>query len=128
MWTEIAIAPMGKPRMNRSVKWNPTVASEKYFAFKDELVMRTNLAGIYDKLRGSGVLGVQFVIPMASSWSKKKKASHDGQPHQQKPDLDNCIKAVKDCLMEEDSHVWRYEPCPQKTWGYEGKILFWIEK
>ena len=44
------------------------------------------------------------------------------QPHTQKPDLDNLIKAFKDALLKEDSHVWCYDMMT-KVWDYEGSIV-----
>ena len=38
-------------------------------------------------------------IPMARTWTKKKKAEHIGQLHTQPPDLDNYIKAVADACQ-----------------------------
>ena len=43
-------------------------------------------------------------------------------PHQQRPDLDNLIKAFKDALCEEDSHVHTYGVM-KKVWGEEPKIM-----
>lgn len=37
-----------------------------------------------------------FAIP--KSWSKKRKAEADGQPHVSRPDLDNLVKSVLDGL------------------------------
>jgi Holliday junction resolvase RusA-like endonuclease len=59
---------------------------------------------------------------MPNSWSKKKKAEFNGKPHQQKPDLDNLIKAFKDALCEDDSYVHTYERM-RKIWGEEDYIL-----
>ncbi len=41
-------------------------------------------------------MSIRFVMPIPSSWSKKKKANPD--PHTKKPDIDNCIKFCLDCL------------------------------
>jgi Holliday junction resolvase RusA-like endonuclease len=44
-----------------------------------------------------------------------------GKPHKIKPDLDNLLKGVFDCLSENaDSHV--YEVWAKKIWGEEGQI------
>ncbi len=43
---------------------------------------------------------------MPKSWSAKKKAAHEGEPHRQKPDLDNLVKAMLDALHDDDSHIW----------------------
>ena len=66
-------------------------------------------------------LEVKFYIPMPKSWSKKKKKTLWGHPHQQKPDIDNLAKAFMDCLCKEDSFVYRLKV--SKYWAEEGKII-----
>jgi len=58
---------------------------------------------------------------MPNSWSKKKMASLFGEPHKQRPDLDNLIKSVNDALLKEDSVVYHFEAC--KYWALEDKII-----
>lgn len=65
---------------------------------------------------------ITFIIQMPKSWTKKKKQELDGQPHQQKPDLDNILKGFKDALCENDSYIHSYNNV-RKIWGYEGKIV-----
>jgi Holliday junction resolvase RusA-like endonuclease len=60
---------------------------------------------------------ITFYLPMPESWSRKKRALYDGQPHQQKPDLDNLVKAVLDAIYGDDSGVW--EMHAQKRWTSE---------
>jgi Holliday junction resolvase RusA-like endonuclease len=98
------IEPMGKVRMSQSDKWKvgdkarPCV--KRYRAY-------------HDKLRAMGVTlvngdSVFFHIAMPESWSAKKKAMHDGQPHQQKPDLDNLLGGLLDGVLEEDKTFWSF--------------------
>lgn len=58
-----------------------------------------------------------FAIP--KSWSKKKSAAHMGEPHCQKPDGDNILKAVKDALNRiawaDDGQV--YDARVTKVWS-----------
>lgn len=61
-----------------------------------------------------------FVMPMPKSWSKKKRLLMNGKPHQQKPDLDNMIKAVQDALCDEDKFV--YDVHATKIWGENGTL------
>ena len=61
-----------------------------------------------------------FEIPMAESWSKKKKELHVGKPHTQKPDCDNIIKGIQDSLKIEDSSI--HTVFAAKFWSYEGRI------
>ncbi len=64
---------------------------------------------------------ITFVLPMPPSWSKKKRDAMDGQPHQQKPDLDNLKKSLLDALFEDDSHIW--DARTSKVWGETGMII-----
>ena len=115
----IPMDPFPAPRMVSSDRWKGRPIVKRYNANKDLLRIYANK----HKIKIGDVLGVAFVIKMPKSWSEKKKVKMNGQPHQQRPDLDNMIKAVKDTLLKEDSHVWKYEPAPFKVWGYESKIL-----
>jgi Holliday junction resolvase RusA-like endonuclease len=112
------IIPVAKPRMTQSDKWKKRKATDKYWQFKDEL---NQLCAIC-RWKPKEVLHIKFVIPMPISWSKKKKERMDGQPHKQKPDLDNLVKAFKDSLLKEDSHVHTYGKI-QKIWGRRGQII-----
>ena len=58
-----------------------------------------------------------FVPP--ASWSSKKRAVFLGKPHVQRPDLDNCVKAISDALNRiawaDDGQV--AEVMARKAWG-----------
>lgn len=116
---EIDVTPVAKPRMTQQDKWRKRPAVMKYRVFCKEFVLKCRKQGLKD-LPDS--FGIAFDIPMPKSWSEKKKRMMDGLPHQQKPDLDNLIKAVKDALAEDDSHVYLYHRA-SKVWGREGKII-----
>ena len=79
-----------------------------------------------DKCRALGVVipeggsTVTFIMPMPKSWSKKKRAQMDGQPHQQTPDVDNLAKAALDSVYENDCRVWDIRLV--KRWGITGSI------
>ena len=62
---------------------------------------------------------------MPKSWSRKKREQLDGQPHLQKPDLDNLAKALLDAFYRDrdDAHVWRFSAI-EKRWAEEGCIIF----
>lgn len=92
------IAPMGKVRMTQSDKWKvgekarPCV--KRYRAY-------------HDALRAAGATlqdgdAVYFYLEMPKSWSAKKRAEMKGQPHRQKPDLDNLLGGLMDGVMDED--------------------------
>ena len=64
---------------------------------------------------------VVFILAMPKSWSKKKRAAMIGQPHQQTPDNDNLMKALKDAVYQQDSHIWDYRI--SKIWGEKSLIV-----
>jgi len=106
------ITPVPAPRQVKSDTWNPRKCVQEYLAFKDEV-----------RLRGVELTAddhVVFTLPMAKSWSKKKRAEMDGEPHLQRPDTDNLWKALADAVHGEDSHLWRISA--EKRWGITGSI------
>jgi Holliday junction resolvase RusA-like endonuclease len=116
--TEIDITPIPKPRMVRSDSWRKRPVVTRYWAYKDELVLKANLA----KIKLSEEVNVVFYLPMPESWSKKKKEAMNGKPHQQVPDGDNILKGLADCLCKQDNFIWKVSY--EKRWAYKGKIVF----
>lgn len=125
------ITPIGAPRMTKSDTWkldpfhkDPRKRQRKpvtqYFAFKNKI---KELALIHNFTLPESSFHAVFVIPMAHSWSDKKKGMMDAVPHQQKPDVDNMIKALKDSLCENDATIWDYRIT--KYWGRSGKIIIY---
>jgi len=96
------ITPVAKPRMTQKDRWYKRSATEKYFQFKKDLL---NLA-LINKFIPSYGMKIVFFLPIPISWPKKKRLVYDGKPHQQKPDLDNLIKAVNDSFFDDDSKIW----------------------
>lgn len=112
--TKYDITPCPKPRQTRSDKWKKRPAVVRYRKFCDQI----RAAGV--QLHNGSM--IFFRIPMPKSWSKKKRSEMAGKPHQQKPDLDNLIKALIDAVHAEDSHIWHLQCC-MKIWSDEGSIL-----
>jgi Holliday junction resolvase RusA-like endonuclease len=112
------ITPIPKPRMVRSDSWKKRSIVLSYWAFKKELVLKANLA----KLKLEPEINIVFYLPMPESWSKKKKAEMDNQPHKSTPDGDNILKAIFDCLCDQDNFIWKVSY--EKRWSYKGKIVF----
>ena len=114
------ICPVSAPRMSSSDRWKtgkdkrPIVA--KYHDFKDYLRFLTKKQNYTVK----PVLKIEFYVEMPKSWSKKKKREMSEMPHQQKPDIDNFLKAFLDTLCKEDKFVWNVHAL--KFWSYEPKI------
>ena len=110
------IIPCPKPRMTRADRWKQRPEVMRYRAFCDEVRLK--------RVAFENDTHVFFVLPMPSSWSKKKKLEMDGQPHKSKPDADNLLKALGDALYSDDSGLYHY--AVTKIWGESGQIR--IEK
>lgn len=108
------ITPVPKPRMTQRDKFARRPATSRYWAFKADCRLHEV------EVPESGV-HITFVLPMPASWSRKKKAAMDGQPHQQKPDKDNLEKGLLDAVFDEDCRVW--DSRVTKLWGQEGAII-----
>ncbi len=108
----IKIDPLPKPRMTQKDRWAKRPCVLRYWEYKDKL------NALLDDIPAS--CRVIFHLPMPKSWSKKKKKEMIGKPHQQRPDIDNLIKAVFDCICKEDSYIWHVES--SKYWAEEGSI------
>ena len=117
----IDIVPVPKPRMTRSDKWKKRKCVVNYFKFKDEINRHLKASDIHY----NGVLkAIDFIIPMPQSWSKAKKIEMEGEYHRQKPDLDNLLKCIKDCILKDDSIIYEYVSI-RKYWGKTGKIIIY---
>jgi len=108
------LSPVSKPRMTQRVKWAPSTADLKYFSFKDEC------RALDVKVPKQGAR-ITFVVPMPKSWSKAKAEKMNGKPHEQRPDIDNFLKALFDSVYDEDSGI--YDVWPRKIWGVSGAIV-----
>lgn len=114
------IDPIGKPRMVRSDIWSGRKSVSQYWAYKDLLK-----AEAYKKrYKIKDTLRIKFFIQMPESWSKKKKKMMENKPHDSKPDIDNLLKGFLDCLMENDSKVYKVET--SKYWAAKGYIEIMI--
>jgi Holliday junction resolvase RusA-like endonuclease len=118
---KLFVRPIPKPRMTQRDKWAKRPVVLRYFEYKDKLraeVLKNNIE--------LGVkLSLTFIIAIPKSKRKKKNnwRAKIGTPHQERPDLDNLIKAFKDALYKEDSVVWKYGPM-EKIWGEEDVIIY----
>ena len=109
------ISPVAKPRMTRRDVWAKRKVVIRYREFCDELRSQAEGWELPDAFRA------RFIVPMPSSWCKKKRLQKVATPHQQRPDADNLCKALMDALLKEDSTVWKLEI--EKIWGEEGAII-----
>ena len=112
----IYIQPVAKPRMTRSDKWKKRKVVLKYWNFKDHLKAQAQK----ENFILSSDISIYFEIKTPKSWSKKKTNKMLFQAHQQKPDIDNLVKAVLDSLADDDSYISALKV--HKIWSDEGKI------
>ena len=110
------IPPCPKPRMTKSDRWKKRKSVLKFFEFRDAVRQWTTgiWAGERRRILEMESFEIEFHVPMPKSWSKKKKGHMNGSAHQQRPDLDNYLKAWKDSVYEEDAIVWRVKA--SKLW------------
>lgn len=95
------ITIMGKPRMTRADVWKDREVVQRYWTMKDQLTIEARKA----QLTLPDEFGVTFYLPMPSTWSKKKQERMEGEVHQRKPDVDNLLKSLLDCLKPNDQSV-----------------------
>jgi Holliday junction resolvase RusA-like endonuclease len=93
--------------MTQRDKWRKRACVLRYRAFKDKCrVYRVALPQ---------PCSVVFHLLMPASWDEPKRVRLEGQPHTQRPDLDNLIKALGDAVCAEDSHLWSI--AAEKRWS-----------
>lgn len=120
---EIPGKPFAKqrPRMTRQGRAYTPKETVSFERTVGEYAMAEN-AVLID---GPCKLKVIAVFEPAKSWSKKKRQDALWNPHTQKPDLDNCVKAILDGLnriaFADDSQVCDIE-C-RKMWGEPAKTI-----
>lgn len=114
---KLSTVPLGKPRMTRRDQWQqrPNVAA--YRAYCDELRLRLPHYEL------GQTLSIVFYLPMPRTWSQKKRAAMDLQPHNQKPDIDNLVKGFMDAFKTEDKHVAILHA--EKYWAEKGGIMIY---
>lgn len=115
----IDIDPIGAPRQSRRDAWKPSPRVLRYRAWKDRFRPACEAAG----WKLGPVFHAEFEIAMPASWSKKKKVAMNGQPHQQKFDVDNLTKACLDAFGEDDAFVHTLQVT--KRWAENGRIILY---
>ena len=59
------------------------------------------------KAASEHAMGVVFYLPIPRGWSKARRIAAHLTPHQQRPDVDNLLKALFDSAWpEEDCRAW----------------------
>ena len=97
--------------MTKADRWRKRPSVLKFFEFRDAVRKCEEEMNVILEMES---FEISFHVPMPKSWSKKKKGYMNGSAHQQRPDLDNYLKAWKDSVYEEDAIVWRVKA--SKLW------------
>lgn len=107
--------PKQRPRMTRyGAVYTPaeTIRFEK-------LVAKSAISAGARPVSGPVSVELETVFPIPKSWTKARKAAAEGQPHTQRPDLDNLVKSVLDGLngvaFADDSQV--HSVASRKRWS-----------
>lgn len=81
-----------------------------------------------EPIAGPVAIEIVAVFEPPASASKKRRAESLGRPHTQKPDLDNCVKAITDGLnriaFADDSQIAEIR-C-RKTWGSPAQTTVFV--
>jgi Holliday junction resolvase RusA-like endonuclease len=104
----LAIPPMAKPRQTQSDRWKQRPVVIRYRAWCDEVRRQMGDQTLPE------AFWVRFWVPLPPSYSAKRREALAGSPHTLRGDIDNFIKSLMDCLLEDDAHVWRVHA--EKRW------------
>lgn len=74
---------------------------DKYFQYKEDLKLYGEKIGF---IMPQDAFFMWFFMPMAKTWTKKKKAAMAFKLHKNKKDTDNLSKAIKDALAPRKSN------------------------
>ena len=129
------ITPQGAVRSNGKYSMYHATKGKrvrKYVRYKKDLalIMRSQgIEGLPDEIES---MTFYLPIPNPQVGSKKiikEKLSRIGNPHRQKPDIDNLIKPILDASGKDDSHIWRCGEV-KKLWADygKGKIIIILKK
>lgn len=114
--------PLARPRVTKWGVYDSQSVLRKSAAL--DLQLQHSFGGL---LNGPLKLDVTFFMPLPASWSKKKKASQEEQPHVSRPDLDNLIKWLcdiaggiiyhDDCIISQINarKIYGLSPCTKFT-------------
>ncbi len=111
----LSLRCVGKVRMVSSDRWKiPKGTAKKsvydYILFADKLRLGCRGFALSDSYCA------RFYFKMPDSWSKEKKEEMRGKAHQNKPDIDNCIKSIQDILRPGDDQKI-YSVSAMKIWA-----------
>lgn len=107
------IKPIPKPRMTHQGRHDPR--QKRFWEYKEGLQWAAKL----QKFKPGNALEMTFYMPLPRV-QKKDDTRRPGDPHTQKPDIDNLVKGALDSFFEDDSIV--YEVRAKKIWANAGAV------
>ena len=123
---DIDPVPASRPRVTR---WG-TYYGKKYKNYKTAMKELTDKEDDWKYLEGLIFADMTFFVPMAKSWSKKRKTESLGRYCNNNADLDNYEKAILDSL----SGVVFYDDCQivtqvsRKIWSEKGSTEVFLRE
>lgn len=120
--------PFGKQRP-RATRQGRVYTPKETVSF-ERTVAQIALPHFPAPLEGPVKVSIYATFEPAKSWSAKKTAEHLNRPHTQRPDLDNCAKAILDGLNRiawaDDGQV--AEITVRKVWGPSARTVVQVEE
>lgn len=97
---------------------------ERYNEYKSDIFHLSKLHKFTIPEQGVHII---FYIPVPKSWREHKKRDMHMKLHQQKPDIDNLVKAVFDSLFTEDKYIADFRATKRWVNQENGWIEFLID-
>ena len=120
--------PFGKQRP-RATRQGRVYTPKETVSF-ERTVGQIAMQHFQNPITGPVKVSIFATFEPATSWSKTKTAAHINRPHTQRPDLDNCAKAILDGLNRiawaDDGQV--AEIHVRKTWGPAARTVVTVEE
>ena len=130
MILEIKGTPIGKarPRLSRYGTYTPEKTKKYEEYVKLCYINKYNIEQTPTEKPLKAKITVFFEVP--TSYSKKKKKELIGQPHANRPDIDNIVKIILDSLnglaYKDDNQIAKLEV--EKVYGEQAKVILEIEE
>lgn len=114
-----------RPRMTRTGHVYTPKATRSF----EDVVRQIAAVNVPEPYTGAVRVHITAMFDIPASWSKKKQAESLNQPHTQRPDLDNIVKAVTDGLNRiayiDDGQI--AVCCASKWWVQNGEACVIVE-
>lgn len=115
-----------RPRMTRAGRVYTPAATVSFEQTVAQYAMQAGAVATTEPV----AVSILAVFEPPKSWSKARRAASLGAPHTQRPDLDNCEKAVLDGLnrvaFADDGQV--FQLTSRKVWGEPARTEVEVRK